>query len=185
MKKQDMDVIKSSKIIWGFLIENEDVILSQCFNILGTLHEAEDALSEIRLHLFDLLSHKTDYLKEIQNHTAWLKQISKNYCIDYIRKQRHITNWGETDPERPNDNNSVFHSIHIERLINELNAILNSLPQPQGDALFDRIVDGRSYISIARSQNITEANARKRVQLARQSIRNSLNPELNDSQPIS
>ena len=165
----------SSKIIWDFLIESEDVIMNQCFSVLGTLHDAEDALSDIRLHLFDILSNKSDCLDEINNQTAWVKKISRNYCIDYIRKRRFVTNWDEMTPELPaGSNNPVLKLISIERAMKNLTCALNALPRTHYKALFDRSVEGKSYISIAKSQNISEVNARKRVHLARRCIRDSL-----------
>lgn len=70
----------------GILYERyAHLVLGTCFNYLKNESKAEDALSGIfELLMVELKKHK------IQNFKSWLYTLSKNYCLQELRKDKNL-----------------------------------------------------------------------------------------------
>lgn len=169
-------------MIWMFLMENEEVLRRRCRQLMRTPQDAEDALSELRLHLFKLLIKDFEQLALIKNVTAWLARIAHNYCIDCMRKTQLTCSleWLDSDRSEPlipqiitpgPEQNACF----LETLT-ALTSAMGRLPVLLCEAIELRCVEGAEYDEIAAALETTESNVRKRVQLGRRQLRILMNP---------
>jgi len=168
--------------IWLFLIHHDAIIRQRCRRLLRRPQDAEDALSEVRLHLFNLLSKAPERLNSVENVPAWLKRVAHNFCIYRLRKTPvtcslewldhdlyESVTWQppHDDPER---------NACGQEALQALNLAIGRLPATLSQALALRCIDGLEYEGMAGTLLISESNARKRVQLARQQLRGLLGP---------
>lgn len=168
------------KAIWRFLIDNEQVMRHRCRQVIRSPQDAEDALSELRLHLFSLLQRDPALLASIKNVTAWLRRVASNHCIDLIRKMPNTCDLERIDFDL--QYNTCWQPLmrcpeHHTGLQEELRALakaMQALPRQLSEILKQRCIDGAEYSELAIQLELSEPNARKRVQLARQQLRYQL-----------
>lgn len=166
--------------IWRFLIDHEQVMRQRCRQIMRSPQDAEDAFGDLRLRLFNLLQSEPGRLASIHNANAWLRRVANNHCIDHIRRTplncdldqvdlalQHNTCWQPPThcPEQ---------QACLQEELSALGTALRSLPRQLGDLLEQRCIDGAEYGELAILFELSEPNIRKRVQLARQQLRNRM-----------
>jgi RNA polymerase sigma factor (sigma-70 family) len=144
----------------------------------GNHADAEDALSSAKLRA----AHR--YLTSpgtIQNERAWLSRILYNVCMDCYRRWDTagrgigpVDGVAELDNGRPSAQDEML----AREMYVRLSQLLDELPQPWRTALVERFFLDRSYKEIAARARTTEANIRKRVQLARRFLRGRLDLRL-------
>lgn len=141
------------------------------FRILRNQEEAEDAVQEVFIKLWNL-GKKLDGYK---SPGALATTMLKNHCIDQIRKKKHIV------PEEPAEFNigtdsSTPHLILENRESGEiLSNIIEKLPDIYKDAIMMREIEGLSYeeIAVKTEQNIN--TLRVTLSRARKLIRDEYN----------
>jgi RNA polymerase sigma-70 factor (ECF subfamily) len=164
-----------SEEIWRFLVDYEPVLRKRCRSVLRNQSDAEDAVGELRLRLFDLIYTQPDRLGAITNVEAWLRRIAGNYCIDHIRSRSPLVSYMGEAPESDtmgcprNPEQEAATKDFIARIL----AAFELLPASLGRPLMSRSL-GDDYEVIATTFCITAQNARKRVQLARKELKRSL-----------
>lgn len=168
--------------IWLFLIHHEVMLRQRCRRLLRRPQDAEDAFSELRLHLFNLLSKDPERLAAVDNVPAWLKRVAHNYCIDRLRKTPITCSLEWLDHDLYESvtwqplHDDPEHNACLQEALQALNLAIGQLPMPLSQALKLRCIDGAEYEGMAGTLLITASNARKRVQLARQLLRDLLGP---------
>ena len=168
--------------IWRFLMANETIMKRRCQQVIRSPHDAEDALSELRLRLFHLLEKEPERLSNIHNVPAWLRRVTHNHCIDRLRQTLPTCNidwidnalFDETQLHPAQD--GPEHTACLHEALEALSAAMQRLPEPLSEALEQRCIGGVEYGDMAVILAISEPNARKRVQLARQQLRGWLCP---------
>jgi RNA polymerase sigma-70 factor, ECF subfamily len=137
------------------------------FRFLHNQEEAEDAVQEIFIKLWNLRDRLDDY-KSIE---ALATTMVKNYCIDIIRKQKNMVS-SDLSPVDKGDFSSVSPQEQMENTESGeiLNRIISSLPDMYGMILKMRDIEGDSFeeISEKTGQNIntvrvTLSRARKMI----------------------
>jgi RNA polymerase sigma factor (sigma-70 family) len=137
------------------------------FRILRNQEEAEDAVQEIFIRLWKMGS-KLDEYNSVE---ALLLTMIKNYCIDQLRKKKHLDHEELTKRDFQNpDNSSPSELLEIRESETILHSIIDRLPDIYKDVIVLKEIDGLSYeeISHKTEQNIntlrvTLSRARKMI----------------------
>lgn len=169
---------------WSFWNYYEKDLLRLCRRRLRSFSsDAEDVLAEAMLKARDKLPR---HIERIRNLRSWLFTLTKNTCIDHLRKRnREEIFFGEpvfleTGAAVPvlRDDSSL--RLLAGELSEAIERALHGLPPLLRDTALYRFVREMDYEDIARRLKITPACARKRVQKAREHLRRSLRPFRDD-----
>ena len=141
--------------------------------------DAEDALSDATIRAFEKYQAHAD---QILNERACFARLLHNICIDTHRSNKRRFRLGEKVKEVVTVEESTFEKIDLtpegELLNSELRRSLTnaieSLPVKLREPLIMRLVKGDEYSQISEALNISNDNARKRVQQARAILRQQL-----------
>ena len=152
------DLIKQqSRKLYGF-----------AFRILRNQEEAEDVVQEIFIKLWKM----GDRLDEYKSIDALALAMTRNYCIDLLRKQKHLYNG---DFSASDFQNFAAPSPH-EQLENIesgeiLNKIIEGLPETYRDVIKLKEIEGESYEEIAEKTDQNINTLRVTLSRARKIIR--------------
>lgn len=146
----------------------------------GNATEAEDLLGQLLMRLLRVQSAE---LEQVKCPRAWMTRILRHLYVDLVRGnwraqahdleiERTLHTGSEPDP-----------SIEVWRgeLSEALRSAIDALPSSLRGPLVQRYIEGLDYQHIARFHDITPPAARKRCQLARDRIRESLKTTLSRS----
>lgn len=173
----DVRLSAAQGAIWIFLIENEAIMRRRCRQLTRCSQDAEDAFSELRLRLFSLFDKEPERLITIDNVQAWLKRVATNLCIDRIRQSPVTCSLDWLDQDLYDSVTwqplcySPEHTASLHQSLEALSLAMDQLPVLLCEALELRCIEGAEYQNMASKLAISEQNARKRVQLARQQLR--------------
>ena len=173
MHNKNMDNLGSDGTEWDFIIQYQKTIQQECYNILGITPDAEDAAAEVGLRLHRFLSTSPDANERITYPKAWIRQVSRNYCIDFYRQRsRHQGLFMCVDDLSQFEHNDCpERKTLIHQAVSQLSDAIAELPVNLKHAILGRCIEGETYSQISSRSAISEANARKRVQLARRQLR--------------
>jgi RNA polymerase sigma-70 factor (ECF subfamily) len=150
----------------------------------GNADEAEDALSQVELKLVEL---QAEAQPEPRKPEAWLTTCLRNVCRDTQRRAScrplgHATGLvdvnriaGEVPATAGHCPDRRAEAAELAQVV--LSKLLDLPPRLVG-ALWLRAVHGCDYREIATRLGVTQATARKRVQLARLKVREFLEEDL-------
>lgn len=139
-------------------------LLSVAFRILGSQHDAEDAVQEAWIR------YSTTGTREVRNVAAWLTTIVARLCLDTLRRRREVpqedTQLLEGTLDEPGE---------LALLADELTAafavVLHELTPPQRVALVLHDAFGVPFEDIAHILGTTEGSAKKLASRARGRVR--------------
>jgi RNA polymerase sigma-70 factor (ECF subfamily) len=142
------------------------------FRILRSQEEAEDAVQEVFIKLWNMGSKLDDYV----NITALAVTMTKNLCIDQLRKKKHFVR-DETGKFEFNavDDASPFEILQSNESGNILKKIIDSLPEIYSSLIRLREIDGLSYEEIAQKTEQNINTLRVTLSRARKMIRDEYN----------
>jgi RNA polymerase sigma-70 factor (family 1) len=137
--------------------------------LLNDYEEAEDAVQDIFLKLWENRSNLNKY----QNIEAFAVTVTKNYCIDLLRKKKmKLVEMNEEYIEPVMENpEKIFES---QESFNIIRYLIDNLPENQRLVIQLRDIEGFSTSEIADIMNISVGNVRVLLSRARNSIRNIL-----------
>lgn len=166
---------------WRAWIDNRDMLYRRCLGWThGNATEAEDLLGQL---LTRLLRMDPAELDRIKCPRAWLTRVLRHLYVDHVRGSSRA-HGHDLDIER------VLHGrsegdpaaeVWRGELSQALRAAIDALPSTLRGPLVQRYIEGRGYDEIAREHQITMPTARKRCQLARDRIRQSLETTISQS----
>jgi len=177
-----------SDAFWSLWINHRPHLRAVCYRQMRSVEaDADDAVSRSMLVAYAKLP---VYAAEIIDIEAWLTRLACNVCLD-MKKERCrgsrkaevldeqvIARREATLPEPMSPEDTVVHM----QIANTILKAIDELPSTLRDVAHLRFVQEVSYDAIAQTLAITEVNARKRVQQAREQLR----PRLTDlAQPSS
>jgi RNA polymerase sigma factor (sigma-70 family) len=158
MTRSEFDhlILQQSRKLYGF-----------AFRILRSQEEAEDVVQEIFIKLWKM----GDKLNEYKSIDALAISMTKNFCIDLIRKKKHDYRGDFSKLDLQNLTSPSPHEQMENRESGEiLNLIIAGLPEPFRVVIKLRDIEGVSYEEIAEKteQNIntlrvTLSRARKMI----------------------
>lgn len=151
-------------------------LLVCCLRLLdNNWADADDALGDVLVKIL-----RNDHrLAEIEDPIAWFYRLTFNSCMDILRARRREglrrRRWSgdAQDTEELHSAAAVETSeqVYLRReLLQQLRYAVDALPKSLREALLLR-ADDVSYADIAARSDITQENARKRVQQARTQLR--------------
>ena len=141
------------------------------FRILRNQEEAEDAVQEVFIKLWNQGSKIDDYT----NIDAMAVTMLKNFCIDQIRKQKHFVREDQEKNLQSIDDSSPYELMERRESENILYQIIDKLPDLYKDAIRLREMDGLSYEEIAEKTNQNINTLRVTISRARKLIRDEFN----------
>jgi RNA polymerase sigma-70 factor (ECF subfamily) len=150
---------------WNMLINDYSKAV---YNIALNFFADRDIAADVTQDIFLKVYHNIDKFKEEKNFTAWLFTISRNYCIDYWRKnKKYFSNQQELDEkmgahERTPEDQSVRESeiVELRKKIAQLDPELRVI-------LILRDIEDLSYQEIASKFSIPEGTVKSRINRAR------------------
>ncbi len=125
-------------------------LYSLAFRILGKQDEAEDAVQEVFIKLWKMESKLDDY----ESVDALATTMTKNYCIDQLRKSRVIFNSDLMNNNQPAEaTDQIIENAESFMIIRK---IISKLAENYREMIVMRDIDGFSYEEIAEKtgQNI-------------------------------
>jgi RNA polymerase sigma factor (sigma-70 family) len=165
---------------WQVWLKHHEYLRKKSLYFLDSHREdAEDALSATMLKAFHSFVETSG---GVVNTQAWLTTILYNACMDGHRSaKRRKDLFMETETAEfenlPSESGRQAQSpediVRIRESLQELYRLILELPVALRKPLLLRTVEHLSYPEIAQRLGITEANARKRVQQARDQLRAS------------
>lgn len=175
---QSVNCTHSDSEFWSCWVRDHDFFLRMCARWLRcSLVDAEDVVSRGALKTLGFLrNHPT----EIARFRPWVLRILHNLCVDSLRarsREAVVLVVGEVDsgdvqaPARtPSPDRALLHA--------ELGVVIDvaiaALPERLQSTFRMRVLDDMPYDEISRRLAISQDNARKRVQQARELLREHL-----------
>jgi len=142
------------------------------FRILQNQEEAEDAVQEVFIKLWNL-GKKID---EYNSFGALASTMIKNYCIDQIRKKKHFIQDELEGKILPGpENTSPFKIMEDRETSDILNNIIDKLPELYRVVIKMREIEDLSYDEIAEKTNQNINTLRVTISRARKIIRDEFN----------
>lgn len=169
-KKTDADLMTrvskgDRKAFREILTRYQNGVYGFAFRYLCDPHEAEDISQEVFLRLY----RSAESYCSSASLRAYLFRITRNLCIDYLRKKKPEIMMKPPDavcPETP------FSSLYASELREKIDEIIATLPENQRAAIYLRHEQGMSYREIARTLNVTVLAVESLLTRARKAFRN-------------
>jgi RNA polymerase sigma-70 factor (ECF subfamily) len=153
------------------LIPMHQKLYRLCYRFLGTVADAEDAMQEVFLKLWNM----RDKLTGIENIEAFATTVTKNYCLDRLKLKKNVsmddllTNIVIADQAQSphasleNRDNTFF-----------VKQIINTLPDQQKSIIIMRDIEEYSFDEIQNVTGLDVNNIRVNLSRARKQVRNEL-----------
>jgi RNA polymerase sigma-70 factor (ECF subfamily) len=144
-----------------------DKMYASAYRLTGSRDDAEDLLQETFLKAYRNIGKFEDGT----NPGAWIYTIMRNTFLNEVRskKSRETLLFDEGMAERLADTSEPDRSG--EKMDEELQAVLNSLPDDMREALVAREINGLSYQEIADNMNLPIGTVKSRINRARESLK--------------
>lgn len=168
---KDNDHEISEHRFWDAWLKNESHLRKYCLSLLWRCpDEVEDVLGKVMLRA------ATKFRSEkINNHRAWLRRFVHNACMDYYRNNalydRSVSDI--TNALHGSESESPQQGFERAETLKRIEQDLLDLPENLRTPLLLRFIDV-SYDEISRILDITNGTARKRIQLARDRLRQKM-----------
>ena len=142
------------------------------FRILRNQEEAEDAVQEVFIKLWKM----KEKLQEYQSLDALAITMTKNYCIDIIRKNKPMTYGDQYQQEQMVTNLATPYEVVVQKETGTiLRRIISQLPSNFRELITLKEIDGLSYeeMAVKTGQNIN--TLRVNIARARRLVRDEFN----------
>lgn len=150
-----------------------DDLYRYAFYFLKDTHMAQDALQEIYISVYNNIGS----LKSDQVFYAWLKQITRHVCYDFLRKQGRISQHeAMNDPEQIQivDEKDGFQDIFDQDLSQQLELWLSELPAHQRQAFTLRYRDHLKLEEIADFMDCSLSSVKRYLNASREFLQKKL-----------
>lgn len=138
------------------------------YNIALNFFADRDIAADVTQDIFLKMYNNLEKFKEEKNFTAWLFTISRNYCIDYWRKnKKYLLNSQELDEKVSLPSPTPEDNVVRESEIRELRKKITQLEPELRVMLILRDIQDLSYREIAGKFSIPEGTVKSRINRAR------------------
>lgn len=144
-------------------------VFALCLGVLGNVHDAEDMAQNAMLKGFL----KIKKLSGGEQFEAWILQIAKNLCIDFLRRQKRI---------KPLANEQLMQPRQTTKENHDLQQAIRHLPQELRLPLTMYYFDNRNAKTIAKKLKISHSGACQRIRAARKELHKLLTERSQDEQ---
>jgi RNA polymerase sigma-70 factor (ECF subfamily) len=140
--------------------------------MLGTQQDAEDALQEIFLKVFDRIKN----YRGDSAFSTWLYRMTTNHCLDILRRRKILTFMGfENAPEAQEKKDSEKAvDLGFSPVIAKA---LERLPEKQKACLLLREMEEMSYEDIASTLGVTLGSVKSNIHRAKAYLKEALEKE--------
>lgn len=146
----------------------EIIVLRFIYNMIKDKEAAEDITQEVFITLYNKL-YLYDKSHKFLN---WLLQISKNKCIDYIRKYKRVYESNIEDiPNVISREMSPEQAVEFKETKENIEAYLNSLNEVDREILIIRYSQNLTFVDIAEILEMTESNVKRRYYKSKQNFK--------------
>ena len=171
--------LSHSQNFWPLWLSHQTYLYHCCLRWMNhNLMDAEDALN---LAMWKAYRKFTQYANQIRQWKSWLTKICYRACLDLRRSFREGMSLEDVESEiaTPDSLSPYQNAIALETQ-DIIHQAIQKLLLPLRQAFTLRYVEELSYPEIAQRLEITEANARKRVEQAKFKLRKSLKSEFRE-----
>lgn len=140
-----------------------------CYHMLGNIPDAEDAIQEIFIKVYDNLNS----YKSSTNFSAWIYRISYNYCVNFLSRKKLLSFLPLLDGLGKYTSNTDDAIFNLEYGA-EINLALKKLSKKDTTIVVLRCVEEKSYDEISEVVKLKPATVRKRYERARKKLRVTL-----------
>ncbi|WP_428267373.1 RNA polymerase sigma factor [Haliangium sp.] len=156
-------------LFWRFWSLHRQRLLSLCAGWLGGhTHDAEDVLSTVAIKIIESARERRLRVRRFQ---PWLIRSLHNACMDRHRARRASVMVSKDSTSAVATPADLLGGAQFDHAFE---SVLTAMPGRLRLSFTLRVLEQRGYDEIAREQAISPANARKRVQQARQWLRVAL-----------
>jgi len=164
-----------------YIYQQSRKLYTIAFRILHNKEEAEDAVQEIFIKLWNMRE-KLDTYNSIE---ALTTTMIKNHCIDQIRKLKHITTDIPDDHYQFIDSPPTpYEEMEIKESDIIIKTIIDKLPEKFRSLIIMKEIEDCSYEEIAEKTDQNINNLRVNLSRARKLIRNEYNKHQNERRGI-
>lgn len=151
-------------------------VFNFALRLLGNRADAEDAAAEVFL---SLVRNKDAYQPKAAKFSTWLFTVTRNACIDRIRKRKNIFSLWFTNPQSgeheqwdvPDDEENAAENLARQETAHQVKSVIELLPPMQKEALILREYQGLKYEEIARILGCSLENVKVLIFRARERLR--------------
>jgi RNA polymerase sigma-70 factor (ECF subfamily) len=156
---------EGDKEAWNMLI---NAYSKSVYNIALNFFAERDIASDVTQEIFIKVYHNLEKYREEKNFSSWIFAISRNYCIDYWRKnKKYMQNSQELDENIGSGKPTPEESLIRDSEIDELRKKLAGLDPDLRLAIILRDIQDLSYHEIAERFSIPEGTVKSRINRAR------------------
>lgn len=162
-------ILKGDINAFSELVERyKDRIYSMAFAFINDDKYAEDLSQEIFIKLYKNLGK----FKGESSFSTWLFRLSKNYCIDWMRKHKNEINLVELDELSSNIDfvDEIINKDDYNNLRNEI----NELPDKYKQSLYLYHFKGYTYQEISDKLKVPKKTVETRIYRAKKILKNKL-----------
>lgn len=177
--KVQQNIISDADIITAYKAGTDDLselynryanlVLGSCLKYFKNRPDADDAVSEI----FSLISKKLK-THEVESFKSWLYTVTKNYCIEVLRKNNRQRDKKNTAESMYSD--LIFHPDEVadEVLVAKLGKCIEALPEKQRTVIDMFYFKKITYKEISIKMDISWDKVRSFMQNGRRNLKNCI-----------
>ncbi len=148
--------------------DHQDRLFSMAVYMLGSTGEAEEVVQDVFIKLWqqpDMM--KKDHIR------AWLLKVTRNACLDLIRKRVHRTNYAVAAGDESNVV-TLYTTTEAAELGDDLQRMITNLKEPYRSLVVMREIEGYAYAEIGEALELTEQQVKVYLYRARRQLREAL-----------
>lgn len=158
------------KELEAFIDSYQNKLVHHAFYKLGSREEAEDVVQEVIIKMY---KERTKY-SDIESPHSFVFRMVSNACIDKlrIRKNTEIKN-----EQYLNDISCNYMEDSSTRMIEKeeykrVNEMLSKVPEEQAEVIHQRVIDGMSFVEIARVLEVSTTTVKSRFKYGINKLKN-------------
>jgi RNA polymerase sigma-70 factor (ECF subfamily) len=156
---------KGDQEAWNMLINSYS---KSVYNIALNFFAERDIAADVTQEIFIKIYHNLDKFREEKSFTSWIFAISKNYCIDYWRRnKKFLQNSQELDEKISSGLSTPEEKLMKDSEIEVLRRKISLLEPELRIVLIMRDIQDMSYQEIAERFSIPEGTVKSRINRAR------------------
>lgn len=144
-------------------------IYSYALNMTGNPADAADITQEVMIKLWN--SRKT--LGKLENLKAWTLKITRNLCLDWMKKKKPVYQETQILQQEEYDTN-LLHQIENKDSAEAVRQIIRTLPDNQREVMILREMEELEYDEIARITGLGLNNIRVLLSRGRSKVKEIL-----------
>jgi len=141
------------------------------FRYLNNREEAEDAVQEVMMKLWEERKKTAGH----ENPAAWCTTVTRNYCIDLLRKRKRIVHDDISGVKEVMEAGSdIIRKSDGSEAAALITGIVEHMKEPYRSAVILRDIEGYSYEEAAEAMQTSVGTLRTTLSRARKSIREEM-----------